>query len=288
MVRPLVLWAQQAPTLLNVLSRTSKWRVEVADFGDAGNLTESRLMDVPRYSGGRPEAVFVCTPDQIHRAWQSFPSAKVRVIWVCHNGKRDLIPADVEPHVTETLCFSRRVAALQRRSGVREHVIVPAYRARLQYRWEPNKLWAMLNRPKTRSGEHERDILEVAKASGIPMTVYGQDQEAGFLDDKAEVYGGCSGYVSSLPEWAGFGLSEHECFAAGVPVIGNVRWGDMVEELPHYGGLRSTLAHQVEAARRVSTDRAFAEELSERGLAFIERHRSQQRMDDGIEELLGG
>lgn len=284
MTKPLVVWAHQAPTLLNVLAQSDKWRLETTDLGDSGGLAESRLLDVPTYQGGRPRIVFVCSPDQFGRATHYFNYC--RIIWVLHNGKRDLIPSDMEHYVTEALTFSHHVAELQDRDRVLTHVIVPAYRPNLQYRWSPNKLWAMINRPKTRSGEHERDVLAVQRLSGKPMTVFGQDQKAGFIDDKSAVYGDCSGYVSALPDWAGFGLSEHECFAAGVPVIGNVGWGDMRQEMPDYEGLRGTVEEQAEAASRVATDSDFAASLSRRGIEFIEQYRSQERMDEDIESIL--
>lgn len=283
MKAPLVVWALQAPTLLNLLARSDQWRLEVSDLGDASGLDECRLLTAPAHQGGEPAAVVVCTPAQLDRARRTFPRA--RIVWALHNGRRQLLPPSQNVH--ETLCFSHHVAALQRRDGVKSHVIVPAYAARQQFRWSPDKLFVMTNRPNTRTGERERLLDLVEEASGKQATRYGQGQRAGFLRDRSAVYADCSGYLSALPDWAGFGLAEHECFAAGVPVVGNRRWGDMEEELPSYGALALTVGEQGACARRVAEDPEFAAELSADGLAFIERCRTAARMDEGIERLLG-
>lgn len=281
-MKPLVVWALQAPTLLNLLARSAAWRLTVADLGDASMLKEAELLRAERYRSGDPAVVFVCTPDHLAAARQRFPRS--RHVWVLHNGRRQLLPPTAD--VAETLCLSHHVARLQQRDGITGHVVVPAYEPSLGFRWTPNKLFVMMSRPSSRTGEREHLLNMVERASGKRATRYGQDQAGGFLYDRAAVYADCSGYLSALPDWAGFGLAEHEALAAGVPVIGNRRWGDMEEELPDYSGLQGSVSEQGRAAKRVAEDAEFAAQLSERGIEFISAHRTRARMDAGITSLL--
>lgn len=277
-MRPLVVWALQAPTLLERLSRTDKWRLEVADLEDSDGNAENSLLSVPSYEGGRPYIVFVCTERQFANARRLFPGS--RIIWVLHNGK-DGPPSKVP----ERVAFSNHVARLH---GGDVHVLVPAYEAKPRYEWKSDCVWTMMSRPQNRRPDRMRITRILERASGVPVRLYGQDQPGGFLDAEAResLMRLCTAYVSSLPDWAGFGLAEHECFEAGVPVIGNLEWGDMREENLGYRGLSETLVGQITALRAVATNPDFAMELSEAGIAFIDRCRSRMRMDRSIEALL--
>lgn len=278
---PLVVWALQAPTLLNQLAKSTKWRLQVANFGSASHLDENRLLaDVPAYDGTEePVAVFLSTAEHLDQALCRF-RATTRLVWVLHNGLNGAIPVD------EAVAFSDHVAELRSEDLDKIHVIVPAYERAPCFYWEERHLWAMLNRPTTRNGEHEENIGAIQQLSGVPVSVYGQGQPNGFLESKLGIYGACSGYVSALPSWAGFGLSEHECLAAGVPVISSIEWGDMAEELSDYAGFGATIEEQANAALRLATDRQFAQNLSVQGLTFIEEFRTLRRMDEGIERFL--
>jgi hypothetical protein len=122
---------------------------------------------------------------------------------------------------------------------------------------------------------------------GIAVEIYGQDAPAGFLDDRAKRALGaeCSCYVSPLPPWAGFGLAQHECFAAGVPVAGLI-WGDLREEMPGYGGLTESLDDLADQVVRICTDESYAQQLSAIGLDYIARHRTMLTMEVAVERLV--
>lgn len=130
-------------------------------------------------------------------------------------------------------------------------------------------------------------VTELAAERDIEVVLYGQDAPGGFLDDEAKraLYGACSCYVSPMPPWAGFGLAQHECFAAGVPVAG-LMWGDLREEMPGYAGLCDTLDDLVDQVERLCTDEAHALELSHIGLDYIATHRTQRTMDDAVARLV--
>lgn len=96
----------------------------------------------------------------------------------------------------------------------------------------------------------------------------------------------CSTYLSALPKEAGFGLTEHENLAAGVPVIGS-RWGDMDSEMSAgYWCLHDRHANQVSALKQLAVDHDAAKQVSERGLDFIAEQRTPQRMEESIQQLL--
>lgn len=287
---PLVVWAFQAPTLLNLYAKTTTWRVEVADLGDSGgaSIAENRLLKAPLYQSGSPKLVFVCSPRQCVTARQQFPGS--RLIWVLHNGQQDRLPPK-HLGVKEVVALSNHVASMHRGHSdgtLYVHVLVPAYDANPRYEWASGRVWTTTSRPKHRRPDRMRITREIEAASGINVTVYGQDQPAGFLTPTAKegLFRGCTAYMSCLPDWAGFGLAEHECFAAGVPVIGNVRWGDMAEEMLDYEGFGISIKDQAEMLKRVNESPDFATKLSERGIEFVERCRTRARMDHDIEAIL--
>ncbi|NIR30146.1 MAG: glycosyltransferase, partial [Gammaproteobacteria bacterium] len=237
---PRVVWAMAAPTLANQLARSQQWQLEVADLGDAATLAEASLCKVRRFEHGRVHAVVVCTKKQYDAATALFRRA--HIIWALHSGMEELLPPrDVA--VAALLAFSHRVGALmQGRLGWRTrlpmHVVVPAYVPRPKWRYRTDAAWAMLNRPQTRPAASVGRLRRVAALADRPVTLYGQDTPGGFLDaaHRDALLASCTTYVSPLPHYAGFGLSQHECLAAGTPLVGT-RWGDMPLEMPDEYGL---------------------------------------------------
>lgn len=294
-IKPRVVWALQAPTLLQQLSRATNWQLEVADFGDAAGLQEVQRSSLRQWDG-RAEGVthvVCCTTLHWRRARRVLP--KARLVWALHCAKRGCLPAPEvslsEPQLPLLLAFSHRVAwffeALY--GGVERdvHVLVPCYVPLPTWRHRPDVAWALVNRPKTRPPLRVTRVKRVVRQSGVGFSLYGQDTERGFLGDAAlrELWASSTAYVSALPKYAGFGLSEHECLSRGVPVVGTP-WGDMPLEMPlEYGfswELESLSAHLA----RLSAEPKAAQAVSEIGLQFIRDHRTVRRTELGIEALI--
>jgi hypothetical protein len=282
-----VVFAVQSPTLLNILASSAKWNLLAMDLGDCGDLQEASLAKYKFWSGERDvKHVFVHSPQARVNARRRFPEAKLW--WVLHTGSPDLA---TPVGAVNALVFSRSMKRIHsaRNPQLRTSVVTPHYDAAPVWQWSQGVAWAMRNRPTTRSQEALKSLLHVADSVGESFTCYGQGWPAGFVDDarRAALQASCSAYVSALPKWAGFGLAEHECFAAGVPVVSS-RWGDMDEEMPaEYWALHDDQDVQREALRRLVRDKDGAETLSRVGVDFIRSYRTKDRMDGEIEALLG-
>lgn len=291
MTRPLVVAALQAPTLLNIWASSKPWDLRVADLGGSGDLEEAKLLRVERYDGGEPLAVMVCHPEQIAAARERWPKAKI--VWVLHNAR----------HTTDDPAIDRWVAlnthiAMQAGSYAdydRCSVVTPAYHARPTWRWAPDELWTMQSRPSTPERPDpnraaDQAILDEVLARGnlrCCHRMFGQGQPGGFLDESAKyrMMSRCSGYLSCLRPWAGFGLAQHEMLAAGVPLIANEWLGAADGDHVLYGVTRAHINVALNAAG-VCRDRDWARTISDSGLAFIAKYRTRQIMDEGIERLL--
>jgi len=286
-MRPTVVFALQSPTLLNVLAKSKRWQLEVADLGDHPGQ-ESALLEAPAYRGGPVDHVFVCSPEHWRRAREQFPRA--RLWWLVHNGLPGIIPADIQPE--RAVALSRRVAGLQRlvRPDLPILVVTPAYEPRRVWSWAPGA-WTMVSRPATRHPEHLHNVERVRALADVDHELYGEGEPGGFLypEDREKKQSACSAYLSALPRWSGFGLAEHECLAAGVPVVGS-RWGDMPEEMPEeYVGLVDAPSVQAAVLRSLADPvhgPALGRTLSEIGLAFIAGHRRLEQMEEGIQEVI--
>lgn len=279
----LVVAALQAPTLLNIWARSPKWRLEVAELGDHAELEETNLLRVPKYTSGTPEIVLVCAPSHVDSARQHWPRAKI--VWVIHNARREIYPDWCRTICSGSVALARSIAATHSQGLDHEiSVIVPAYTPNPRFSWRADTLWTMISRPKTRHEDHTR-LLSVIQER-LNLTVYGQDQPAGFLDDVAREYliKNSSAYVSPLPAWSGFGLAEHEMLAAGVPLVGPL-WGDLSDEMPRE---YASLGGGPEAWTLWATELAEREDrrLSALGPAFVAEHRTEEKMNRGIEGLL--
>jgi len=291
-----VVAALQSPTLLNNWARSKKWDLQVAEIGDHEGLSEASLLSVAKWDGAYSDivAVLVTTPAQLANAARAFPSAKR--IWIPHNGQGHLIPRQVLEQIDGIVTLSRKVLDLQR-TQIPELLekpawtIPPSYVPTHEFGWSENAAWSMKSRPGTR---HEYDLAlfaqcqERASKLGIQIKLFGQDTPGGFLGNnaRAALYKSCSCYVSALPPWAGFGLAQHECMAAGVPVAG-LYWGDVGERYGRkYPALVDDLDSLAEVVKELCGDRKFAMRVSEAGHGYIEQCFSPMAMDQAIEQFI--
>ena len=283
-MKPCAVFALQSPALLNIYAQSDVWDLEVWN-SPGPQLVDDRLLHAPSYRGGPVECVFVCTEQQWFAAQALWPSA-VRV-WVAHNGKTMIAPPQcAAEHV---LALSRRVARLhQQASPAAVHVVVPFYTPAPRWNWGP-ATWTLRNRPSTREGDVKESITATLACAGNPQhTFYGEGWEAGPLcgERRIAVEESCSAYVSCLPNYSGFGLAEHECLAAGIPVVG-FPWGDMDEELPDYWCPDAQRAGAVLwSLCDPSQGPTIGRTMSETGLDFISKYRTKARMDHEIGVLL--
>jgi len=229
-----VLFAYQAPTLIDNLAACDLWDATVVDLGDSTGFDERKLLRTPRcVSSSGAGWVFVCTPLQLQNA-QLLAAYGTKICWVMHNGKMNHdLRSDLRPHkVHRIACMSQRNAEQVEQwlgSDVPIFVLRPAYEPDAKWkRWTKDVSWTVKSRPWARDRQALDTLYAVIKNAGaFDHRWYGQGQPNGFLlpGEKAKLLEACSCYVSCLPFWAGFGLTEHECMAAGVPVIGSL-WGD--------------------------------------------------------------
>jgi len=291
-----VVAALQAPTLLNNWARSKKWDLQVAEIAYHEGLSEASLLSAPKWDGVSSDimAVLVTTPAQLESAASVFPSAKR--IWIAHNGQGHLIPRPLLDQIDGIVTLSRKVLDLQRTQipellGKPAWIIPPSYVPTHEFGWSPNAAWSMKSRPRTRD-KYELAFFaqcqERASKLGIQIKLFGQDAPGGFLDEstRAALYEICSCYVSALPPWAGFGLAEHECMAAGVPVVG-LYWGDVREMYGQkYPALVDDLDSLAEVIEKLCDDREFARRVSEAGHDYIETCFSPTAMDQAIVQFV--
>ncbi len=285
-LRQRVVAAIQSPTLLNRLATSSAWQLEVADLGDA-SMKEVALLQAPPWDGSQEGvvAVLICSPDHRYFAERRFPG--VPLVWVHHTGVRGY-PADVNTGEMG-ITFSNSLAMQWAKPGHRVAVVRPTYLALARWRWRPGVTWTMRSRPKGRYLETMNRLAGlVSRAPSGAHTLYGEDTPGGFLgtSGREALLEHCSAYVSALPRWVGFGLAEHEAFAAGCPVVGG-RWGDVAAEMAdEYTALTDDDVAMGEALQRVLRDEAYANELSTMGLDMTARCRTPLRMRRDIEAFL--
>ncbi len=285
-----VVAAVQSPTLLNILARSPEWHFRVQRLGDHEGLQEASMLTVPSWDGRvdpLPHVVLVCSPEHLRQAACFWPQAKH--LWVIHNGyQRHLLPREHEHRIAGVVCFSEMVRWLQSagREKTRFHVLSPAYEPDPIWKWAPNNLWSLRSRPGTRGDDREAVVPAIVRQAS--HTFYGQDQPAGFAtsEKKALLLSSCSGFLSALPRGAGFGLAEHEAFAAGVPVVGSP-WGDLRDELdPAYWTLADDLRKVAKAAERLCESPDGTDDLSRMGLQYIREYRSLARMNESVRALI--
>lgn len=287
---PRVVAAIQAPTLLNILSKSPAWKLEAADLGDAKGLDEASLLRVPRWDG-RAEGVcmvLVCTPLHLENARSLFPKAKH--VWCAHNGRKDIL-ALPGSRLMHYLTFSHRNRAM-----VMAHVpeasvsvISPAYTPRRVWSWTNALSWTLRNRPKTRRPDVDTAIARILEDAGIDNhRVFGQDQPLGFATPEIRTTLLCrsSAYLSPLPPWAGFGLAEHEAMAAGCPLVGLRDWGDFMAEPYELLGLCKTTVEAANALALCRADKHYADAVGESGTAYVAARCTADRMDRSIVETI--
>lgn len=287
-----VVFAMQSPTLLNILAKSHKWDLSVADLGDSQGLAEAQLAEAPQWDGRADgvEAVFVCSPDQERNAHIIFPRSKI--VWVAHNGRCEILDLPTS-ECDHYLTFSYRVKHM-----VEAHVpsanvqaIVPYFKAQPVWDWVSDTSWTFRNRPSTRQPDVDEmmtRVFELTRRYKLEShLVYGQDQALGFATEATkEMLHRCSScYLSTLPRWAGFGLAEHEAMAAGVPLVA-LSWGDFDNGEHKVQGIRNSLQSVANYLIISRMYRGEAIQMSMSGLDFIDQRRSMRRMECCIETLL--
>ena len=205
------------------------------------------------------------------------------------------MPPPLMPRVDGIVTLSRRVRDIQRALhpdllALPTWIIPPAYSAAAHWTWRKGLARMMQSRPATRSSIDSalvRQTIDLLRARDLDLKIYGQDTSGGFIDAaaKAVLQGACSCYVSPLPPWAGFGLAQHECMAAGVPVAG-LTWGDLSEEMPSgYMSLCENLDDLAAAIERLCRSEDYARAISAIGLDYIAGRRTMRTMDDAVERF---
>lgn len=283
MYKPKVVWALQAPTLLNRLAASSLWDLQVLEM-DGANVSEKSLMDVKPWDGVAVDVdlVFVCTPGQVQMARSGFPTAKI--VQVAHQGYRRRV-ADPKS-ADRILCFSKANARQLSPHFPKSHIatVLPFFEPAPKWGWRPNLGWTALSRPWTR---------HPVAASGVRQILFlsqkmqhhqwnGEGQGGGFLNQarmEARLRS-CSCYLTVLPPKSGFGLTEHECMEAGVPLVG-ARWGDLAD--PDAQGLALYDYWEDEQIANafdiMLSDARPARIASQAGLDYIATSRTKRAMD---------
>ncbi len=200
-----VVWAIQAPTLLNILARSDAWQMSVADFGDADGLAESRQLSAPVWDGRREgvRMVFVCSPSHVDHARELLPG--VRVALVAHQGYSHKLPTC--PEADTVVSFSALVERCirddaQRRPALahlrRFHTIRPWFEVTPTWRWAPNDIWTMRSRPGTREPLASAELDSIRGLVSIHTRVFGQDQPNGMLESAEKQMASPASFAASM------------------------------------------------------------------------------------------
>lgn len=272
---PRVVWAAQAPLLLNRLV-SKAWRMEVAVLEDAGSLAEMDQFRAPVWDG-RAEGVeyaFSCAPSHTRFFRERIPKAEI--VGVAHQGYWQKLP----DHDGRVVCFSTTNAKQLSHDGVENVcVLTPVYSYTPCWVWQEQQVWTMMARPNTREPISSAALESARRISKVPIQVFGQDQPAGHLtaDAKQTLLRSCSAYFSALPPRAGFGLAEHEAMEVGCPVVGAV-WGPLAscafkgepEHDPRWGMTDYGDIYGLAClAERAAEERAFASTVAQSQQAYI-------------------
>jgi hypothetical protein len=285
---PVAVFGFQAPTLLSIFASCPVWDVRIGRLGDDVGCDEIQLLDVEQWDTGAADVFFVTSPMQMASALR-LKSPKAKVVWVQHNGRLSFDPSFLDNPIDAVLCMSdrnaRQIEAYKARPPV--FSVHPAYTFNPVWAWKPEASWTVKSRPWARDQAALEDLYSVIReAHAYDHAWYGQGQPRGFLSHvgKQALLRSCSCYVSCLPEWAGFGLTEHECMAAGVPVVGS-RWGD-TQQMGANAYLDDDRWCQVEALKRLRASPASQADLDAQA-EYIRSWCSPARMREDIEILLG-
>lgn len=143
-----IVFANQAPTLMNMLSGASAWDLSWVPTGDHGGVSEMSLLSARRYAGGEVEAALVCAPSHIEFMSARFPRAKL--IWVAHNGY--VRPPDVWfRRVHACIAFSDMVRSMTEcATGRPTFFISPSYKAERSWSWKAHHFVTIRSRPSAR------------------------------------------------------------------------------------------------------------------------------------------
>lgn len=283
-----VVWALQSPGLINALMPSNRWTIEVANLGDADDFFESTILRAPRWNGLSQGVsyVFICSPLQFERARASFPGAKI--VQVAHQGYRNRVP--VPDSGCPIVCFSKRnLLDLGRWHAGPIYVLTPAFDVQRTWTWKPNDAWTVCSRAAIRPPMACAGVQEIVyRQPSISHKWYGQDNEGGFLglDAMAAKRAKCSCYLTMLPPGSGIGLTEHECMAAGVPVVGAMHGasGDWLTHAALHAFFEfDSICNDIKV---LCQRKSSAMHASDEGVQYIAEHHCRSRLDESIEAFL--
>lgn len=296
---PVVVAAMQSPHLLNIWHDTKVWRLYYDLLGDHDGLEETKEKEIRSFSSSKLQtndvaAVLVTTPKQLETAGHKYPKAKI--FWVVHTGYfLEVLPTDLVPKIAGIVTLTRTVRDIQIKHkpalvDKKNFVITPFYESNPIWSWKPGVLWTIRSRATQRmaASKDRFEAVMTGLKEGLSgeekLFFYGSEAPDGYIDKagKRALSAGSSGYISALPEDAGFGLAEHEAMAFGVPIVGS-RWGDMKDEAPEaYEALCAEEADMISYGLRLARDQDFAESMSRAGLEYIKQYRTKAAMEKQI------
>jgi len=286
MAAPEVLWAIQSPTLLNRLVSPTVWDLQVADMGDSTGFKEIDLLKAPPWDGFRSDVewVFVCSPSQHAWALENVPAA--RIVQVLHQGYRFRAPVGnrLDRAVVFSLANLRQQKTWFPSAAIAR--LCPSFHVDPVWQWRPMDTWTVLSRPSQRhpmASAGVQEILHLLGPSKPKHTWFGQEQPGGFLNaaQLEAKHRSCSCYLSMLPPASGMGLSEHECMARGVPVVGSMPdvTAQNIRNFWEFESIKDDVL-------RCCEDEGYACLSSHSGLQYIQEHCSDSHRDASIREML--
>lgn len=306
--RPIVLFALQAPTLLQLLAADDGWDLRTEPMGDHEALAERAHLagaPIPGIGADVPAVIVVCSPAQLIRAKEMIFAwgRDIPIVWAAHNGyEPELLDGWEGPLLTFSL-NNLATFSLQPREHayvIRPHMPIVREFKTISGRGKDHPCFTMQNRPQTRPAHavQMRNALlaSAVEEAGVPHEVYGQDQPRGALGwlTRQTAFRDAPAYVSALPTNAGFGLAEHEALAHGCPLI-TMTYGDLPLTLAAYSGLCQTRAEMVEKLQNRwgahQKDRGYGgarKSWAEEGFDALATHYTPKIMHDGVGQLLNG
>lgn len=297
MRRPIVLAALQAPTLLNNLAQSDAWDLRVVKLPNT-SFKEETLLTVPWWDGNPNTVSAFMGCDITHMEWATRFMPDVPQLVLIHSG----LPEQTGELAEGRFCvgFSqanlRALAQVYKPAGM--HLLSPSYKELDQWdrlthgwKWVEHQAWTMFSRPQHRAPElvaaFDRLRSMVLQAFPDGHSLFGEGQPGGFItpEERTAIMSLCSCYLSFIRPWAGFGLAEHECMAAGVPVLGRW-WGDLRLECPDHPGLADNDDDLAAMVREAMLNEAYADHVAEVGLRYIRKYRTLDRLNESVRGLL--
>ena len=287
---PVVVIGYQSPGLVCRLRLSNSWNLQAHPLGEP--LCDSWPdWAAPEFRGDAAsvEMVLVGSARQLLEARRIFPRA--RIVQLAHQGHLHRLPVWYEATNILTFSFGNRLQLLRHMEFSNIFVVRPFFEPASIWKWQKNEVWTMMSNPELRKpldNAGPNQILAMAAGNGIRHTWYGAGRPVGTLDEigKRRVMSSCAAYLTVLRPKSGVGLAEHECMAAGVPVVGAAFADalDAAQDLPLWDYW--DFDYIVEDLLRAAHHKSWAQRFSEMGLEYISSHCNLSAMDESIQLLL--